>query len=787
MATLTEQISNMVNGVSQQAASLRMPSQAEEQINGYSSIADGVSKRPPLFHVAKVDGLDTTDVALFTVSRDRDERYTIAVGDNFLRVFDDMGVEKTVNFPNGKYYLYGGNAEDFHAVNLKDTTIIVNRGLKVADDTYRTAVRERKTMLFVKGVNYEVTYTVRIDGAIAAEHTTSAAEAGNNINTSHLALELEADLIAHGDTRFTIQRKDNIIVFTQTDAGPDAHIEVVDSLNADYAVVVGEEMRSFTELPTKAPAGFSVKISGTDPDAIPFYLTFRTNNGVAGIAEGYWEEVAAPDIQDTLNKNTMPHELVRNEDGTFTFQSLTWGKRTAGDLDSAPWPSFVDNYIQDLYLDRNRLCIVHSAGVVMSRARALFEFFPTTVSTVLADGPIDITPSGAGIANLRKAIAFKQRVLVFGDQRQYVIDVDVLSATEPPALLPATDYSTDRTTAPVAVGSNIYFTVELGKHTSVMEYSVIGDTDDLDAEDITRHVPKYVPAGVYKIAASSEADVLFLLSKNERNAVYVYKYYWRGREKLQSSWSRYVFADDAVILNVDFVKDMAVFMIAYSDGIHLCEMPMSEDAHEETLGYHCYLDRLVDETDCVVERNEATGNTEVTLPYSPPEGVGMTAVSTGGGSSAAGTILNIVSRDGDTVTLANDVTNETFLIGEGYTFSYTFSTPSLKTQTREGSMSAVSGGNLKVLRWYQRFSQTGFFRAFVNVGRMTSYEYVYSGKVLGAETAVLGENDIADGVFKFTVNGAAASTKITLVNETHLPSRFISAEWEGRYTRRTGR
>ena len=66
-------------------------------------------------------------------------------------------------------------------------------------------------------------------------------------------------------------------------------------------------------------------------------------------------------------------------------------------------------------------------NVIMSRARALFEFFPTTVTTRLDDGPIDIPASSSRVSKLSSAIAFNKQVILFGAQTQFAIDVDQLT------------------------------------------------------------------------------------------------------------------------------------------------------------------------------------------------------------------------------------------------------------------------------------------------------------------------------------------------------------------------
>ena len=47
MSNITQRINNFIEGVSQQPPMLRHPEQLEEQLNGFSTEAGGLQKRPP--------------------------------------------------------------------------------------------------------------------------------------------------------------------------------------------------------------------------------------------------------------------------------------------------------------------------------------------------------------------------------------------------------------------------------------------------------------------------------------------------------------------------------------------------------------------------------------------------------------------------------------------------------------------------------------------------------------------------------------------------------------------
>ena len=95
MALVQQTIKNLIAGISQQPPKLRHAEQLEEQINGYSTEAGGLQKRPPTQHIKKLPALPLkTKVHL--INRDENERYIVAFTGDTLRIFDLSGNEKTV-------------------------------------------------------------------------------------------------------------------------------------------------------------------------------------------------------------------------------------------------------------------------------------------------------------------------------------------------------------------------------------------------------------------------------------------------------------------------------------------------------------------------------------------------------------------------------------------------------------------------------------------------------------------------------------------------------------------
>jgi hypothetical protein len=91
MPLISSSIPNLINGVSQQPAALRLASQAEQVVNCLPSPVEGLRKRPPSNHIAKLFNGTAGTGRPFTTIVDRDGviRYLILIQDNAIKVFGE--------------------------------------------------------------------------------------------------------------------------------------------------------------------------------------------------------------------------------------------------------------------------------------------------------------------------------------------------------------------------------------------------------------------------------------------------------------------------------------------------------------------------------------------------------------------------------------------------------------------------------------------------------------------------------------------------------------------------
>lgn len=793
MALVSSSIPNFVNGVSQQPFTLRLNSQGEVQENGLSTVSQGLKKRPPTQHLKKIQSSPLGNCFIHTINRDTTERYIAVVTNGDLKVYDIAGTEKTVAFPNGKGYLSATTpSTSFSAVTVADYTFLVNKSVTVAAAGTTTSARPYEALINVKSGNYGKTYNVYLNGNTVGTYTTPNGGAATDapfISTDYIAAQLQANMIANGVTLangWTLTRTGSVIYVS---SASDFILQVTDGFNNGAMVGIKGRLQKFSDLPANPSVdGFVVEITGTgsgEATTQPFdsyYVKFETNNTGSGV--GVWKECPKPGIISALDASTMPHILVRESDGTFTFKRATYKSRAVGDDTSNPFPSFVGRKMSDVFFYRNRLGFLADEAVIFSEAGEYFNFMRTTVTQLLDSDPIDVNASHTKVSLLKHAVPFNKQLLLFSEQTQFIIEQNELLTPKSIGIKVATEFPCNTTAKPVGIGKNVYFAVDKGDWSAFREY--FADLNNLtnDSLDITGHIPKYIPGGVYKIAAATNEDILVALSTNDTSSLYVYKYFWANNDKLQSSWSKWTFGSDSTILNVDFIGSDMYLVINRSDGVYLEKATVSLGYIGTGEPYTVHLDRKVQLVAGNVDYSGGyTVISQTALGYAPSTGNYQIVIKSHP-TLKAGEIFDVI-WDGTNCKVAGNITGGTYAFGRKYTFTYQLSTITVRQNTQSGGQKSDTEGRLQLRKIAFNYSDSGYFRVAVTPSGRDTYNYIYSGKILGNSSSTIGSYSVSSGRFLLPVVSRNIGTVITLQNDSPLPSTFLSADWEGFYTKRS--
>lgn len=330
--------------------------------------------------------------------------------------------------------------------------------------------------------------------------------------------------------------------------------------------VITDSANDISYLPAECKDGYICKIANTDSDDDDYYVRFDTEeSGVDGA--GTWVETRKPGIYSTFNNTTMPYQITRNATGTFTVSPCDWEPRRVGDDKTNPLPSFcsrpksypkvyeyVDDdpntslneqekfndlrFIQKMVFFRNRLTMLSGENVICSKPGDYFNFFASTALTVTDNDPIDVSASSTKPTPLLDAIETTEGLLCFGTSQQHLLSTD--SEIFGPRTARFNMVGTHRYSGdPVfSLGTTVGFTQKAGLHTSVLELTNVSRDKESTTQELSKPISKLIPVGTNLITNSNDNNLL-VLSKENTNDLWLYRYFQNDQNRVQSAWFKW--------------------------------------------------------------------------------------------------------------------------------------------------------------------------------------------------------------------------------------------------------
>ncbi len=816
MAVVSRAIPTLLRGISQAADSTKQADHADIQDNANSNPVLGLTKRSGTQFLTTLSSSTVGNVHIQTINRDTNERYVAIFSNGNVKVYDIDGTEKTVTKPDGTNYLNTSTPRSvIKTVTIADYTFVVNTSITVAMDSAVSAGNTTQAVVFINSVSDKTTYSVTVDGVTVTDDTTS----DSTLSTTQVATDLVSGLNS-GLTGFTIARNGPVIHIKKND-GSNFSIDGNDTQGNTQLTVVKDSVQRFTDLPTVSPNGYVVEIKGDESTNFDnYYVKFVTNNG-GTFEEGQWEETLEPGITFKFNYDTMPHVLIRQADGNFRFARVDgdsytlsgvsytlpkWGERTVGDLDSAPNPSFVGGKINNVFFFRNRLGFLADDNAILSRVSEFFNFFPETVLSVIDSDPIDVAASHTKVAILKHAVTMGEQLILFSDQTQFVLTSSSDSLTPKTAnVVVATEFESSDLAQPVGSGSSIYYLTNKGSFAGVREYITQENVAIKDASNITIHVPRLIPSNIFKLAVSTNEDVLILLGSDNPNKLYINRWlYGDNFQKVLNSWSTFTLNSAKSIRNIDFIGTDLFMVVEEANGTTLEKIPFEAEFRETNAEFEYHLDHKVTEatTGVSVAYSSGTGLSTFTVPYRLNgtmsvvgrylgDGETSTFIDTQGNTKTlkpgqALQTTNTANGSTATITASGDFRNSKFIIGEPFLMHYRFSQQRL-TEGGSNNAGEIVSGRLQLHHFYIKFEDTGFFQVEVTPENRDTSTHKFTGRLLGAASSAIGQINLETGTFRVPIMSRADRVNIDVKNDTFLPTQLSSAEYEAMFHMRSRR
>lgn len=787
----SQTIKNIVSGISQQPAILRLPEQLEEQINGYSTEVGGLQKRAPTVHIKNLFSAPSSTYRplVHIVKRDEEEKYIMIFdGNGSCKIYDEDGKEYRVTIDaKSAQYLSGVDPRKYlKCITIADYTFIVNTKKKVAmTGNVWDSGRWKGTQgaLFnVKSGQYGRTYACIINDVTIASYTTpdgSNASDSTKVDVNWIVSQLANSArnngwtVETGDSWLYVKKAGTII----------KTVKIKDGYNGMSMFGIYHAVQNFNNLPRSAPNGFTVQVKGATNVADDYYVRYDGDTQL-------WTECARPETPTTLDSSTMPQGLVRNADMSFTLKPLDWDDRDVGDEDSNPEPSFVEATINDIFFYRNRLGFISGENVILSRSASFFNFWFASVVDMQDTDPIDLAVSHNSVSILYHAVPFDEELLLFSNDTQFLLRADGILSPKNCSLTEVTEFTCNPYVRPVGAGRRVYFPTERAEFTTIKEYFTIEDTTNLkDAQDVTSHVPSFIPNGVYKIVSSNTENVLGFFTLGDESKVYIYKYLFIDNSRLQSSWSYWEF-NGARILGGGFINSTLYLVFDRQGMITLESVSFTYNTkdYEEYEPYRVFMDRkivLPALTSDAYDDIEGWTKVDMKTIYGDTLKAGVSyGLVDSKGFFRKWTPEEMV--DGRYVWLQGNWVGRRLIEGELYKFKAKFSEVMIRKQDDNG-VTAYTEGRLQLKNFWVNYANCGYIKAIVECFDKETYEYVMTARLLGSGRNKIGLTALETGQFKFPVQSLSSNCSISIETELPMPVALIGAGWEGVYYKRATR
>jgi hypothetical protein len=717
-------------------------------------------------------------------------------------------VTATMQWHDASYLVSTDPKSDFRAITVADFTFFLNRSITIASDAYtKSAARNPEALIHVPAGNYAKKYKILVNGAVVSEYLNISASSASSGSFGALFVMPDniAKAIGWGATSpngFQNETYDTGV--TDADQG-DAHVISylantltpekgwritrygnvlhLENLNGDDFTIAteGDDIRvhkdtetTFANLPTQGPNGFVIKIAGdATTDGDDYYVKFVAASALSGEKRGTWVECVANNTPTDLDAFTMPHALVREANGTFTFRQLDYDGRGCGDTDSVSWPSFVGGEAKALVFYRNRLGMIADENTILSRAGDFYNFFRQTMTTVLDTDPVDVAVSHPKVSILTHAVPYNENLILFSALTQFRLSGDETLTPKTANIKQVAEYRADQNVTPVTCGNSMFFLVNNEQSTSAREFIYDPTLGTKDGPSVTGHVDRYLPATPAWLAANPQVNMLAVGSEDDPERVYVYKFFVNNNEKLQSSWSYWDFTDD--VLHGDFIDNSLIVFCSHADGVSVCSVPCEETYVDAAPDLTVHLDRRLDNLSALTPSyNAGTNRTSWTLPY-PAAGV---AVITDDGAK-----LPVVSTASNTVTVAGDYHAQAGYIGFEFESRIRLSEIVPKKQSANGE-TALPVGALVLHYLTLTVASTGYLRAEVGQTYRSTKTREFDGALLGDAANLIGAPAFTWDKFRIPIMARAGEVAIDLVNDTYQPFSILNGEWQGNLYRR---
>ena len=697
-------------------------------------------------------------------------------------------------------YLRGASADDIELVTLNDYTYVLNKKKTVALKDDLTDPVSTDAFIVIAVTAYNSKYEVIING-VSITYTTAEDAGAGDADATVIVSNLVTGINGAGGAAASC---------VATAVGPGIHVTGVTSIavaggpqgGAIYSFI--NQISDISLLPLQCVHNYKVKvINSTNIDADDMWVRFESGSSNYASGTGSWVESNEPASKFKLDPSTMPHQLVRETDGSFKFSEIAWENRDVGDDVTNPVPSFVGSTIRNMFFFRNRFGLLSGGNVILSKAGSFYDFWAGSAMVAIPDDPIDISASSTKPVFLNYVKTTSAGLAMFSDSEQFLLstDSDILSP-ESAKVNTLSDYECDTDIQAINLGTSLAFISKTPLYTRLFELANISTTDPPTSFNTTGIVPELVPSTVDNIAGSPGMSIISLGTTGS-STLYQYRFYQTAEKRIASTWYKWDLTGNLI----DQFFDVSTFYTVISDGTNVSIMSFdlrqaSDEGfltlstgektdvcmdyyatnpyrryHKDTSGSLSAIDANADKTRVYLPFTHHTGKTLAVVALGGYIGGTLGATEASVGAVLYPTVAG--SAGSEYVDISGDYRGKNIIIG--YIYTMTVDLPKFYYNSGDPqSGKADYTSDLIIHRVKISTGLSGPVKYNVNLTGIPDRSQTVSAIMPYTYTA----NDVAmaaEGVHEVPVYQRNENISFSIVGDTPLPVSLLGMTWEGKY------
>jgi hypothetical protein len=300
----------------------------------------------------------------------------------------------------------------------------------------------------------------------------------------------------------------------------------------------------------------------------------------------YYQHIRDEGENCVFDPTSLPFRISNVATDKWTVDFIPWEPRKSGTADTNPGPKAFEtpSEVSDLRFFRDRLWMASGSRVFSSALSDVYDFFLKDPTQVLDTDPIDLmATSGSStvsrITHLRETVE-SMLVITDGDVQYEILGSSNIISPATVSLSPSTTFTTNRYTQPIRIGRALYY---FSQDKLFLYYSNPQVLTTM-VDEMSRHVPNYLPYRHRKSTAAAGYNTLFTVDDNDSFDIYLYYSLQKDNDFITQSFHKWNVPGDVRTIEVisDTEDNTYLYMISVYSGTEVHMEKINLDPRKTT-------------------------------------------------------------------------------------------------------------------------------------------------------------------------------------------------------------